>query len=96
MRNGRDLAAERNPSRNPHFKRRWRDDPLQLPDLQHLGREVAPKVVEDVGCRAISRWLDRASEAHGAPAAVAFREADAIRVRLGLDWTDLIQERQAA
>ena len=93
---GRDLAAERNPSRNPHFRRRWHDDPLQLPDLQHLGREVAPKVVEDVGRRAISRWLDKASKAHGPVATEAFKEADAIRLKMGLAWEDLIEERSAA
>ena len=96
MRNGRDLAAERNPSRNPHFKRRWADDPLQLPDFQHLGREVAPKVVEDVGRRAIGDWLDRTSECHGAAAANAFRQADSIRWKLGLAWGDLIDGRREA
>ena len=93
---GRNLAAERNPSRNPHFSRRWRDDPLGLPDFQHLGREIAPQVVEDVGRRAIGQWLDKASGGHGAVAANAFRQADAIRERLGLEWSDLIQERRAA
>ncbi len=93
---GRDLAAERNPSRNPHFSRQWRDDPLQLPDLQHLGREIAPQAVEDVARRAIGRWLDRASEAHGAVAAEAFRQADSLRREMGLAWEDLIEERSAA
>ena len=93
---GRNLAAERNPSRNPHFRRRWIDDPLQLPDLQHLGREVAPKVVDDIGRRAISRWLDRASGGHGAVAATAFRRADAIRQELRIEWSNLIEERSAA
>ena len=92
----RDHAVERDPGRNANFSRRWVDDPLQLPDFQHLGREVAPKVVEDVGRRAIGRWLDRASGTHGATAAAAFREADAIRERLGLEWGDLIGQRAAA
>ena len=92
----RNHAAERDTGRNPNFTRRWADDPLALPDLQHLGREAAPTVVKDAGRRAIGRWLDKASRAHGAPAAKAFREADAIRQRLGLEWGHLIEERSAA
>ena len=92
----RNHAAERDPGRNPNFTRRWADDPLRLPDFPHLGREVAPQVVEDVGRRAIGRWLNKASRAHGTPAAEAFREADAIRERLGLDWGDLIDATRAA
>ena len=92
----RDHAAERDPGRNGNFSRRWADDPLRLPDFQHLGREVTPRVVEDVGRRAIGRWLDKASETHGAVAAEAFRQADLIRRKLGLAWEDLIQERRAA
>ena len=92
----RDHAAERDPARNASFSRRWADDPLRLPDFQHLGREVAPRVVEDVGRRAIGHWLDRASETHGAAAAEAFRQADSIGRKLGLAWEDLIQERRAA
>ncbi len=96
MRNGRNLATERNPSHNPNFKRQWDDDPLRLPDFQHLGREVVPRVVEDVGRRAIGRWLAKASESHGAVAAEAFRQADSIRRTLGLAWDDLIEHRSAA
>ncbi len=92
----RNHAAERDPGRNPNFARRWADDPLRLPDFKHLGREVAPQVVEDVGRHAIGRWLERASRTHGAPAAEAFRQADAIRRKMGMDWTDLIEERSAA
>ena len=44
----RDFLAERDPNRNPQFQRRWVDDPLGLPDFQHLGREVAPRVVESL------------------------------------------------
>ena len=96
MTGGRHLAAQSDPNRNPRFNRTWGDDPLALRDFQHLGREVAPQVVEDVGRRAIGRWLDKASETHGAVAAEAFRQADAIRRKLGLAWGDLIQERRAA
>ena len=92
----RNYAAERDPARNPNFARRWTDDPLQLPDFQHLGREVAPQGVEDLGHRAIGHWLGRASETHGPVAAEAFREADSIRLKMGLEWSDLIQERHAA
>ena len=92
----RNHAAERDPGRNANFSRRWADDPLQLPDLQHLGREVAPQAAEDVGRRAIGRWLDTAAQAQGATAAEAFREADAIRRKMGLDWESLIQQRSAA
>ena len=40
----RDFLAERDPSRNPQFQRRWVDDPLGLPDFQHLGREIVVDV----------------------------------------------------
>ena len=91
-----NFATERDPGRNKHFGRRWSDDPLRLPDFQHLDRELDPQVVEDVARRAIGRWLDRASGTRGTPAAEAFREADAIRARLGLEWEDLIGQRAAA
>ncbi len=92
----RDFLAERDPSRNPQFQRRWVDDPLGLPDFQHLGREVAPRVAEGAGRRAIARWLDTAAQAQDAAAALAFREADAIRERLGLEWGDLMEGGSAA
>ncbi len=92
----RNHAAERGPGRNANFMRRWADDPLQLPDLQHLRREVAPQAVEGVARRAIGRWLDKASGTHGAPAAEVFREADAIRERLGLAWGELFDATRAA
>ena len=92
----RNHAAERDPDRNASFSRRWVDDPLQLPDLGNLGREVVPQVVEDAGRRAIGRWLDKASGTHGAVAAEAFRQADAIRRKLALAWEDLIEQRSAA
>ena len=96
MKHGLDFAGQSNPRRNARFSRVWGDDPLGLQGFQHLGREVAPKVVEDVGRRAIGRWLDKASETHGAPAAEAFREADSIRLKMGLEWGDLIGQRAAA
>ena len=92
----RDHAAMADPNRNPQFQRRWVDDPLGLPDLQHLDREVTPKVLKDVGCRAIARWLDQAAQSQGGAAARAFGEADAIRRKLGLGWGDLIEQRSAA
>ena len=94
--NGHNLATERDPGRNTNFSRRWADDPLALPDLQYLARELDPQVVEDVGRRAISRWLDKASGTHGATAAAAFQEADSIRLKMGLAWDDLIDGRRAA
>ena len=96
MKNGLDFAGQSNPSRNARFNRIWADAPLDLQGFQHLGREVIPQVVEDVGRRAIGRWLDRASEAHGASAAEAFKQADSIRLKMGLQWTDLIGQRAAA
>ncbi len=89
----RDFLAERDPSRNFQFQRRWVDDPLGLSDFQHLGREVAPRVAEGAGRRAIARWLDKAAQKQ---AAEAFQQANAIRQTLGLDWHDLINERRAA
>ena len=91
MKAGRNLAIERDPSHNPNFSRQWGDDPLRLPDFQHLDHRVAPQAVEDVARRSIGRWLDRASGAHGTPAAEAFRQADSIRQKLGLAWDDLIE-----
>ncbi len=92
----RDFLAERDPSHNAQFQRRWVDDPLRLPDFQHLGREVAPRVAEGAGRRAIARWLDTAAQAQGAAASKAFEQADAIRQRLGLDWSELIDAPRAA
>ncbi len=92
----RDHAAERDPGRNPNFARRWADDPLALLDFQHLDREVDPRAVKDVGRRAIGRWLDKASGTHGAMAANAFRQADSIRRKMGLEWGDLIEHRSTA
>jgi len=91
----RNHAAERDPSRNANFSRRWVDDPLALPDFQRLG-EVAPRVAENAGLCAIARWLDTAAQTHGPKAFEAFKEADSIRQRLGLDWSDLIDQRSAA
>ncbi len=96
MTNGRNYALQGDPSHNPQFQRRWVDDPLGLPDFQHLGREIVPKVVEDVGRRAITRWLDQAAQAQGAAATKAFNEADAIRRKMGLAWEDLIKQRGVA
>lgn len=96
MKNGRDCAGQSNPNRNVAFNRTWTDDPLDFQGLKHLGREIIPQIVDDVGRRAIGRWLDKASEAHGAPAAEAFRQADSIRRKMGLEWGDLIAHRSAA
>ncbi len=68
---------------------------LRLPDFQHLDREVTPQTVQNAGRRAIGRWLDKASGAHGAPAAEAFKQADSIRREMGLAWDDLIEQRWA-
>ena len=96
MKNGLNFAGQSNPKRNAAFSRIWADEPLDLQGFQHLGREVIPQVVEDVGRRAIGRWLDKASEAHGAVAVEAFRQADSIRLKMGLEWGDLIGQRAAA
>ena len=92
----RDFLAERDPSRNPQFQRHWADDPLSLPDFQHLSREVAPHVVESAARHAIAGWLDKAAQTHNEQATKAFQQANAIRQTLGLDWHDLINERRAA
>ena len=92
----RDFLAECDPSRNPQFQRRWVDDPLRLPDFQHLGRDIVPSVAEGAGRRAIARWLDTAAQAQGTAASKAFEQADAIRQRLGLDWSELIDAPRAA
>ena len=92
----RDHAAMADPVRNPQFQRRWVDDPLGLPDFQHLGREVVPRVLEETGRRAIARWLNHAAQTQGTAATKAFSEADAIRRKMGLAWEDLIEQRSAA
>ena len=92
----RDFLAECDPGRNPQFQRRWVDNPLRLPDFQHLSREIVPSVAEGAGRRAIARWLDIAAQAQGTAASKAFEQADAIRQRLGLDWSELIDGRRAA
>ena len=43
MRSSRDFASMSDPGNNPQFGRRWVDDPLSLPDFQHLAREATPK-----------------------------------------------------
>ena len=96
MKNGRNYAIQGDPNRNSQFQRRWVDDPLGLPDFQHLGREIAPKALEETGRRAIVRWLGRAAQAQGTAATKAFNEADAIRQKMGLAWEDLIEQRSAA
>ena len=96
MKNGLNFAGQSNPSRNARFSRPWADDPLDLQGFQHLGREVIPQVVENVGRRAVVSWLRKASEAHGATAAEAFKQANAIRLKMGLEWGDLIGQRAAA
>ena len=92
----RDFCKFSDPTFNPAFRRPWADDPLDERGLQHLGREVAPRVAEGAGQRAVARWLDTAAQAQGAAASKAFEQADAIRRRFGLDWTDLIGQRSAA
>lgn len=89
-------AAERDPGRNTQFSRRWGDDPPRVSNIEHLGHEVAPRIVEEIGRRAIGRWLNKASEGHGPVAAEAFRQAGSIRRTIGLEWGDLIGQRAAA
>ncbi len=86
-----NYAAQSDPGRNPNFSRPWTDDPLTLPGFRHLDREIGPQAAGDVGRRAISGWLGKASKSHGAVAAGAFKQADRIRKKLGLAWGDLIQ-----
>ena len=91
-----DFYKLSDPDANSHFRRCWEDDPLSLPEVQHLGREIAPRVVEDVARQAIGRWFNKASEVQARQAAEAFRQADAIRRKMGLAWEDLIEQRSAA
>ena len=92
----RNFATETDPDRNGNFRRKWVDNPLALRDFRDFDREIAPRVVEDVGRRAIGRWLDRASSSHGAQAAECFKQADSIRRKLRMGWEDLIDGRRAA
>ena len=96
MKNGCDYATQSDPSHNPNFSRTWDDDPLALPGFRHLDREIGLQAVEDVGRRAIYAWLNKASDGHDTAAAQAFRQADQIRKRLGLEWEELIGKRTAA
>lgn len=59
-------------------------------------KSIVTQVVEGVARRAIGRWLDKAAEAQNGEAADAFRQADAIRRKMGLDWVELIDARKAA
>ncbi len=54
--------------------------------------EVVADLTESTGRVAIARLLQCTSNGD----AQAFREADVIRRRLGLEWADLIEERKAA
>ncbi len=92
----RDFLAECDPDANPHFRRRWEDAPLGLPEFQYLGREIAPRVAEDAARRAIARWLDKAAQTQGRKAFEAFKEADSIRRKMGLAWGEMIDAPRAA
>ncbi len=92
----RDFCRLSNPDANFHFRRRWADDPLDGRGLEHLGREVAPRILDDVGRRAIRYWLRRASKTQNGQAAEAFRQADLIRQKFGWTWKSLIDRRVAA
>ena len=65
--------------------------PTAPPPWRAVGQALAG-VTAAAGRIAIARLLQRASNGD----AKAFREADVIRRRLGLEWADLIEERKAA
>ena len=74
MKNGRNYSLQGDPSHNPQFQRRWVDDPLSLPDSQHIAREAAPKGafnhkrqrqiehVHRLGVRAVGELLRQVAE----------------------------------
>ena len=66
--------------------------PNEVP--RHIG-EIAAKVVEDVGRRAVAHWLKEACQAEGEERAAALQTADNIRQTMGLEWADVI-DREAA
>ncbi len=91
-----DYSRYSDPDFNPHFRRRWTDEPDRALGLPLLNQDATPEVVQAVGRQAIASWLATAGEKTGRQASDAFRRADSIRRRLGLDWADVIGERGAA
>ena len=57
--------------------------------MRHLA-DIMPGIVFDTGKRAIATHLGRATDAVGNEAVNAFRQADGVRKRMGLDWHVLL------
>ena len=57
--------------------------------MRHLG-DIMPDVVADTGRRAIAHHLTQAAATASNEAVNAFRQADSVRQRMGLDWYALL------
>ncbi len=89
----RNFSKLSDPNHNFAFRRSWHDEPQRAGGLQHLGREVAPKVLEGVARKMMARWLETAAQTHNGEAAKAFQEAENIRRTLGIEWTELLDQQ---
>ena len=58
---------------------------------RHIG-EIVDRVVHRIGLRAISFHLSRAAETTGDEALMALAEANSIRRRLGLSWSQYVDD----
>ena len=88
----RNYAAQADPSRNPHFRRRWSEPPSE--GLRPVG-EIAAKITNDIATRAVARWLQQADELDGEDRAVCLETADAIIRTAGMKWADFGPRRAA-
>ena len=57
--------------------------------MRHLA-DIMPGIAADTGRRTIAHHLSRATDAVGNEAVNAFRQADGVRRRMGLDWHVLL------
>ena len=89
----RNFSKSSDPNHNFAFRRSWHDEPQRAGGLQHLGREVAPKVLEGVARKMMARWLETAAQTHNGEAAKAFQEAENIRRNLGIEWAELLVQQ---
>lgn len=75
----RNYAAERNPSRNPNFSRRW---------TEPTGR--SDQLDNDAARRAAKHWLTQADLSDGDTRTACLTTADAVLRLAGLRWGDLV------
>lgn len=79
------------PLDNRDFLRAWGEPPA-LPPVRGMSRRASLQHARS----ALARLLRQASQADPETAAAAIREADRLRRRVGVTWTELVAQRRAA